>query len=223
VGERGRKYAQMGPAPPGPSRRRPGASAWWGGRCGWSSGAVPSLGPGCSGPRAPSPPGWTVRVVAERGVSAPWRWRRLTRLGGQPFVRSNPGGSVRPTQAPGGRPWARCAPPPGTRGRGPGLACPRPPGSCPRRARGEDGAQAPGVLLTAGAPAAREAGGAGGRAWSAPGWQSPTRAGWPGHRPRRHAPDRAARRGWAGAGAPWWRRSGGGEADATMPPARGVP
>src|SRR5262245_39690021 len=49
------------------------------------------------------------------------------------------------------------------------------------------------------------------------GVQSPPRAGWQGHRPRRRAPDRAARRWGAGAGAPLGLRRGGGEADETMP------
>jgi hypothetical protein len=100
----------------------------------------------------------TGSVVAERGVDAPWRLRRLPRLGWQPCVRINPGGRVRPAGGPCWCPGLRVVPRPGTRGRGTGLALPRHPGPCPRRARWDEGDKAPGRRLTARAPAARDAG-----------------------------------------------------------------
>ena len=167
--------------------------------------------------RPARPQGWTVRVWAARGGDAPWWLRRITRLGWPPLVRRNTGGSWRATGAPCWRPGTRLVPPPGTRGRGTGLACPRHQGACPLLARGAEGDKAPGRLLRDLAPEASAAGGDGLRAWSAQGLQLPQRAGWPWHRTRRSAPDRAARLGLAVAVATWWRRSVGGEADATMP------
>jgi hypothetical protein len=163
------------------------------------------------------PPGWTVIVLADRGWSAPWRCRRSVRLGGQPCVRLTTGGRFRPAGAPGWRPLARFAPPPGTRWRGTGLACTRHQGPCTWLARGEDGDQAPWLLLSDWAPEASEAGWDGLRAWSAPGVQSPKRAGWQWHRTRRSAPDRAARLWLAVAVATVWLLSVGGEAAATIP------
>src|SRR5215831_12786393 len=37
------------------------------------------------------PPGWTVIVLADRGLYAPWLFRRITRLGWHPFLRINTG------------------------------------------------------------------------------------------------------------------------------------
>lgn len=47
------------------------------------------------------PPGFTVIVLADRGLYAPWMFRRLVRLGWPPFWRRNGGGTFRPApQAP---------------------------------------------------------------------------------------------------------------------------
>ena len=50
------------------------------------------------------PRGWTVIVLADRGLYAPWLFRRITRLGWHPFLRINTGGSFRPAGAPCWRP-----------------------------------------------------------------------------------------------------------------------
>jgi hypothetical protein len=163
------------------------------------------------------PPGWTGIVLADRGVYAPWLFRRIPRWGGHPFLRLHTGGSFRPTGAPGWRPWARCAPQPGTRGRGTGRACTRHPVPCTVLARWEAGDKAPGLLLTELAPEASAAGWDGLRAWIEQGVKSTKRAGWQWHRTRLSAPDRAARLWLAVAVAPLWLLRGGGEADATIP------
>ena len=60
-----------------------------------------------------------VRLAAQvRDV----RLGHVARRGGQPWWRITPGGSVRPSGAPCGRPVPRWAPQPGTRRRGTGLA-----------------------------------------------------------------------------------------------------
>src|SRR5207245_9664892 len=56
------------------------------------------------------PHGWTVIVLADRGLYAPWLFRRITRLGWHPFLRINMGGSFRPAGAPCWRPLASLTP-----------------------------------------------------------------------------------------------------------------
>ena len=59
------------------------------------------------------PQGWTVIVLADRGLYAPWLFRRITRLGWHPFLRINTGGSFRPTGATCWRPLTSLCPGPG--------------------------------------------------------------------------------------------------------------
>src|SRR5437870_153496 len=42
------------------------------------------------------PRGWTVIVLADRGLYAGWLFRRIVRLGWHPFLRINTGGTFRP-------------------------------------------------------------------------------------------------------------------------------
>jgi hypothetical protein len=73
------------------------------------------------------------------------------------------------------------------------------------------------LLLTDLPPAASTAWGYGLRAWIEQDGKITTRAGWQWQRTRMTQPDRAARLWRAVAGATLWLRSGGGEADATIP------
>ncbi len=163
------------------------------------------------------PQGWTVSVRADRGWSAPWLLRRLTRLGWPPFLRRNTGGRFRPTGATGWRPLTTVVPRPGTTWRGTGLACTRTQGACPVLARWEEGDKDPGLLRTDLPPAASAAGWYGLRAWIDQGVTITKRAGWPWHRTRMSDPDRAARLGLAVAVATVGRRSVGGAAEETIP------
>src|SRR5439155_22253630 len=163
------------------------------------------------------PHGWTVIVLAERGWSAPWLFRRITRLGWHPCLRINTGGSFRPAGAACWRPLTTFVPRPGTRGRGAGRALTRHQGGGTLLARWEEGDQDPGLILTDRPPEASDAGWYGLRAWIAQGLKSTKRAGWQWHRTRMSAPDRAARLWWAVAVATWWLLRGGEAADETMP------
>jgi hypothetical protein len=163
------------------------------------------------------PPGWPVSVLADRGLYAPWRFRRITRLGWHPFWRVNLGGSCRPTGAPCWRPLASFASQPGTSWRGTGLAFTRNQGPCTLLARWEAGYKDPWLILTDLAPEASDAGWYGLRAWIEQGFKSTKRAGWQWHRTRMSAPDRAARLWLAVAVATLWLLSVGGEADETIP------
>jgi hypothetical protein len=130
------------PASPKPAWR--GAGRRLGRRLGW---VVPRHGP--------------VRGRADRGLYAPWLWRRSVQRGWQPWWRRNPGGPWRPTGTRGGRPLRPCVPPPGPRWQGRGTAF----AGKPRRLDGtrwacwEAGDKDPWWIWPALAPAASEAGG----------------------------------------------------------------
>jgi hypothetical protein len=160
---------------------------------------------------------WTVIVLADRGLYAPWLFRRIARLGWHPFLRINMGGSFRPTGAPCWRPLTSFAPQPGMSWRGTGLAFTRNQVACTLLARWEAGYKDPWLILTDLAPEASDAGWYGLRAWIEQGFKITKRAGWQWHRTRMSAPDRAARLWLAVAVATLWLLSVGGEADETIP------
>ena len=156
-------------------------------------------------------------VLADRGLYAPWLFRRIARLGWHPFLRINTGGSFRPAGAACWRPLTTFVPRPGTRGRGAGRALTRHQGGGTLLARWEEGDQDPGLILTDRPPEASDAGWYGLRAWIAQGLKSTKRAGWQWHRTRMSAPDRAARLWLAVAVATWGLLRGGEAADETLP------
>jgi hypothetical protein len=163
------------------------------------------------------PRGWTVLVLAARGLYAPWLFRRITRLGGPPLLRINTGGSFRPHGATCWRPLTTFAPRPGTSWRGAGIAFTRKQVPCTLRARWEDGYKDPWLLLTDLPPEASEASWYGLRAWIEQGFKITKRAGWQWHRTRMSDPARAARRWLAVAVATLGLLSVGGEADEIIP------
>src|SRR4051812_18102940 len=99
------------------------------------------------------PPGWTVLVLADRGLWSPRLWRRIRRLGWHPLLRIQ----RRATLAPDGR--ERCAA--GAPGR-PGGAWGRP--GRPRPPEGQRPAGTPGAARAAAPEGARGGGSAGRRA-----------------------------------------------------------
>jgi len=163
------------------------------------------------------PRAWTVIVLADRGLYAPWLFRRITRLGWHPFLRINTGGSFRPAGATCWRPFLSLVPRPGTRWRGTGLAFTRNQVPCTLLARWEEGYKDPWLILTDLAPEASDAGWYGLRAWIEQGFKITKRAGWQWHRTRMRDPDRAARLWLAVAVATLWLLSVGEVADETIP------
>jgi Transposase DDE domain len=163
------------------------------------------------------PQGWTVMVLADRGLYAPWLFRRLTRLGWHPFLRSNTGGTFRPAGAACWRPLTTLVPRPGTSWRGTGIAFARNQVPCTLLARWEDGDKDPWLILTDLPPEASDAGWYGLRAWIEQGFKITKRAGWQWHRTRMTDPARAARLWLAVAVATLWRLSVGGGADEAIP------
>jgi hypothetical protein len=165
------------------------------------------------------PTGWTVMVLADRGLYAGWLFRRIVRLGWHPFLRINVGGTFRPT---GQAHFARLttfAPHVGTRWRGTGTAFKSPLRqlNCTLLACWEEGYTAPWLILTDLPPEASDACWYGLRAWIEQGFKVTKRAGWQWQRTRMTEPQRAARLGLAVAVATLWLLSVGGMADASIP------
>ena len=168
-------------------------------------------------PAIPKP--WTVIVLADRGLSAGWLFRRIVRLGWHPCLRVNRGGTLRPDPQATDRPLLSFVPQPGTRWRGTGTAFKRPQRRlrCTRLACRDEGYQDPWLILPDWPPDASEAGWYGLRAWIEQPFKCIKRAGWQWPRTRMTQPDRAARLWLAVAVATRWRLSVGGAAEETIP------
>ena len=165
------------------------------------------------------PRSWTVLVLADRGLYARWLFRRITRLGGHPFLRINTGGTFRPTGQVRGVPLKTWVPEPGTTWQGTGIACKGRNRQlhCTLLACWEAGYKDPWLILTDLPPEASTACWYGLRAWIEQGFKITKRAGWQWQRTHMTKPERAARLWLAVAVATLWLLSVGGEADATIP------
>jgi hypothetical protein len=165
------------------------------------------------------PRGWTVIVLADRGLYAGWRFRRMVRLGWQPFLRITTGGTFRPDPQATSRPLRSFVPSPGTRWQGTGTAFKRPARRlrCTLLACWEEGYTDPWLILTDLPPEASAAGWYGLRAWIEQQFKCSKRAGWQWQRTRMTTPQRAARLWLAVAVATLWLLSVGGVAEETIP------
>src|SRR5918996_4438763 len=174
--------------------------------------------------RSAVPRGWTVIVLADRGLYARWLFRRIVRLGWHPFLRINNGGTFRPEGSPVSRPLRSLVPEVGTQWSGRGTAF-KGRGrqlECTLLARWDAGYQDPWLILTDLPPEASDACWYGLRAWIEQGFKVTKRAGWQWQRTRMSDPQRAARLWLAVAVATLWLLSVGGEAEETIP-ANAVP
>jgi DDE family transposase len=162
---------------------------------------------------------WTVIVLADRGLYAPWLFRRIVRLGWHPLLRINTGGTFRPAGTPCFRPLQTFVPQPGTcwRGRGTAFQQAGRQVECTLLALWEVGYKDPWLLLTDLPPEASDAAWYGLRAWIEQGCKIIKRAGWQWHRTRMRDPDRAARLWLAVAVATLWLLSVGEATDETIP------
>ena len=162
---------------------------------------------------------WTVLGLADRGLYARGLLRRITRLGGHPFLRINTGGTFRPTGQVHGVLLKTLVPEPGTTWQGTGIAFKGRNRQlhCTLLACWEPGYKDPWLILTELPPEASTAYWYGLRAWIEQGFKITKRAGWQWQRTRMTQPDRAARLWLAVAVATLWLLSVGGEADATIP------
>ena len=162
---------------------------------------------------------WTVIVLADRGLYAPWLFRRIVKLGWHPFLRINSGGTFGPASTPGFRPLTTFVPLSCMRWRGRGTAFQQAGRQleCTLLALWEDGYKDPWLILTDLPPEASDCAWYGLRAWIEQGFKITKRAGWQWHRTRMTDPERAARLWRAVAVATLWLLSVGGAADETIP------
>jgi hypothetical protein len=152
------------------------------------------------------PAGWTVLVLADRGLYAPWLYRRIVRLGWHPFLRINQRANFRPA---GQRRWYRLTNlvnQVGMRWRGRGTAfsssgCRL---ECTLVAWWGEGHQEPWFILTDLAPEGCDASWYALRAWCEQGFKCTKRAGWQWQHTRTTDPRRAARMWLALAVATLW-------------------
>jgi hypothetical protein len=105
------------------------------------------------------PHGWTVIVLAERGLYARWLFRRIVRWGWHPVLRIHTGGTCRPDPQATYRPLASFVPHPGPCWPGTGTAfkSPQRQRRCTLLACWEPGYTAPWLILTDVPPDASEA------------------------------------------------------------------
>jgi len=162
---------------------------------------------------------WTVLVLTDRGLYAPWLFRRIVRLGWHPFLRINTGGTFRPAGTACFRPLQSLVPTPGMRWRGRGTAFQKAGRQveCTLLALWEEGYKDPWLILTDLPPEASDACWYGLRAWIEQGFKITKRAGWQWHRTRMNDPERAARLWLAVAVATLWLLSVGGVAEDEIP------
>jgi hypothetical protein len=165
------------------------------------------------------PRGWTVLVLADRGLYARWLFRRMVRLGWHPFLRINNGGTFRPEGSSLSRPLMSLVPEVGRQwsGRGTAFKGRDRQLECTLLARWDAGHKDPWLILTALPAEVSDACWYGLRAWIEQGFKVTKRAGWQWQRTRMSDPARASRLWLAVAVATLWLLSVGGEADEAVP------
>jgi hypothetical protein len=157
------------------------------------------------------PPDWTVLVLADRGLYAPWLFRRIVRLGWHPFLRINQAAKFRPAGQATWY-WLRdLVGQVGHRWRGAGSAFVTKESrlDCTLVAWWGDGYKEPWFILTDLAPDGCDASWYGLRTWCEQGFKVYKRGGWQWQQTRMTDPDRAARLWLALAVATLWMVSSG--------------
>jgi hypothetical protein len=157
------------------------------------------------------PPDWTVLVLADRGLYAPWLFRRIVRLGWHPFLRINQAAKFRPA---GHAKWYWLRELCGQRnqrwrGAGDAFVTPESRVACTLVAWWGEGYQEPWFILTDLDPDGCDASWYGLRTWCEQGFKVYKRGGWQWQQTRMTDPERAARLWLALAVATLWMVSVG--------------
>jgi len=165
------------------------------------------------------PEHWTVIVMSDRGLYAPWLYAKIVSLGWHPFTRINKQGNFRPQGEARFRSLATAAPSVGSGWCGK-VDCFSGEVSrlqCTLLARWDEGYEEVWVIVTDLAPAQAAAVWYGMRSWIEGGFKDTKRGGWGWHQTKMVDPERAERLWLAIAVATLWAVSVGGEADANLP------
>ena len=165
--------------------------------------------------KANVPKQWTVLVLADRGLYAPWLFRHIVGLGWHPFLRINLGGKVRPVGAERFD-WLRTlVPTTGTAWCGQVDCFVQRTLRCTLLARWDEGYADAWLVLTDLAPESANVVWYRMRSWIESGFKDIKRGGWQWHQTKMTDPARASRLWVAIAVATLWMVSVGGEADAS--------
>ena len=163
------------------------------------------------------PKEWTVIVLADRGLYAPWLFHHILGLGWHPFLRINRGGKVRPLGAERFDWLCTLVPQTGTAWGGVVDGFVEKTVRCTLLARWDEGYADPWLVLTDLAPDAANVVWYSMRTWIEGGFKDTKRGGWQWHQTKMTDPARASRLWVAIAVATLWVVSVGGEVDATQP------
>jgi hypothetical protein len=165
------------------------------------------------------PAHWTVIVMSDRGLYAPWLYAKIVSLRWHPFMRINKQGNFRPQGEAKFRSLATAAPVVGSAWCGV-VDCFSGEVSrlqCTLLARWDEGYEEVWLIVTDMAPAQATAVWYGMRSWIEGGFKDSKRGGWGWHQTKMVDPRRAERLWLAIAVATLWAVSVGGEVDATLP------
>jgi hypothetical protein len=165
------------------------------------------------------PAGWTVIVLADRGLYARWLFTTIQALGWHPFLRINRQGHYRMPTAPTSRPLSQVVRRVGQRWAGQ-VVCFTTPArrlSCTLLARWDAGYRDPWLILTDLPPTAVDVAWYGLRAWIECGFKDSKRGGWHWEQTKMLAPARAERLWLALAVATLWTVSVGCQAEVEQP------
>lgn len=165
------------------------------------------------------PAEWTVIVMSDRGLYAPWLYAKIVSLGWHPFMRINKQGNFRPLDEAQFRGLATAAPTLGSAWCGV-VECFSESKSrlrCTLLARWDEGYEEVWLIVTDLAPEPASVVWYGMRSWIEGGFKDTKRGGWQWHQTKMTDPRRAERLWLAIAVATFWVVSVGGEADANLP------
>ena len=165
------------------------------------------------------PAEWTVIVMSDRGLYAPWLYQHIRSLGWHPFMRINKQGNFRPLGEAKFRSLATAAPTVGSAWCGK-VECFSGEVSrlqCTLLARWDEGYEEVWLIVTDLAPQQATAVWYGMRSWIEGGFKDTKRGGWHWHQTKMIDQERAERLWLAIAVATLWVVSVGGEADANLP------
>jgi hypothetical protein len=165
------------------------------------------------------PEQWTVIVMSDRGLYAPWLYAKIVSLGWHPFMRINKQGNFRPVGEGKFRSLARAALTIGSAWCGK-VDCFSGEVSrlqCTLLARWDEGYEEVWLIVTDLAPEQATAVWYGMRSWIEGGFKDTKRGGWQWHQTKMVDPERAERLWLAIAVATLWVVSVGGEADMNLP------
>ncbi len=165
------------------------------------------------------PQDWTVLVMSDRGLYAPWLYAKIVELRWHPFMRITTQGHFRAQGESQFRSLATAAPSVGSAwcGKVDCFSGEVSRLSCTLLARWDEGYEEVWVIITDMVPAQATAVWYGMRSWIEGGFKDTKRGGWGWHQTKMVDPQRAERLWLAIAVATLWAVSVGGEVDATLP------